>query len=405
MSGLRLKSIAVLFVLGSVLIAGCDGYTSGNKNKDIYPYSNDVVSIPEIEDRKLYCLEHNYPEHDFVCNDGCYYDESGREVLFAETVFEDTETHYEVNDYYISSYLKEQNYLAKTKKIVSKYGFELANYPDEDYRYHRPYWDLAEHDYEDNDLEQITDMSYELLNACKTPLYRAPERTETSKREVNIISNASVSGIQLLLNTKGRGCFVNLSFNLRDKSREELMNIIRAQIEYGRNWSIGGSTEDPHDYGWPFFKEYSGKSMSIDDNTFLIPEYMNEVNKGFYQIHFGDANSIRVNKISMEYSVTSVDDRDEIERAFYSLKAYWRLYLLGDKGAYMNSSRDDLGPLKDNKKPTFPSCWFRIYKPDGSVIYVTYFLKDKEYIEVELTMEDYSFEYVEAYDQIRYTFE
>ena len=404
MSRFRLNTIVASVVLLSVLIAGCDGY-SGHKNKDIYPYSNDVVTIPEIEDRNLYCLEHNYPEHDFVCNDGRYYDETGREVLFSGTVFEDTDTHYEVNDYYISSYLKEQNYLATSKQIVRKYGFELANYPDDDYRYHRPYWDLAHHDYEDNDLQMITDMSYELLNSCKTPLYRAPERTKPTKREINILSNASVSGIQLSLNTDGRGCFVNLSFNLRDKSKDELMDIIKAQIEYGRNWHIGGSTQDPHDYAWPFFKEYSGTSISIGNNSFLIPENMNKNERGQYKFDSSDKNYIKVDKYSMDYVVTSVDDRDEIEKAFYSFKAYWRLYLIGDKGAYMNSSREDLGPLSEDFKATYPACWFRIYEPDGSVIYVTYFLKDKEYIQVELSMSDYSLEYAEAYDQIRYSFE
>ena len=385
-TNVRKKLISVV-LLSSVLLTGCD----------LAPSRKDIVSIPQIADRRLYCLEHNYPENVFSCNDGRYYDEAGREVQFSDTVFEDTDIHFEVNDMYFVSFLKEQDYLDKSREIVEKYGCSLADYSDDEYRFHRDMWELGEIDYKTTDIDKLTDMAYELLTAAKVPLYRAPQIQENEKDEIMIVSHSNVTGIRMPVKVSfddGEIAYVTenieLSFNLGRKSRDELRKIIAAYIEHAKTASQGRSvSRADKTITWKSLMDYEGSAVNIGNNSFIIPSEMTESSDGSYKFDGSDSCCITVRQGKGSYD---------------SVKADLKRYLDANEGSYMQSGREDLGKYDSRFYAQLPSNWFRICDKDGTETFVTYFWTDGEYVEVKLMMKDYDLRYDEAYQQIRYSF-
>ena len=390
---IRKRSISSIILL-SVLVTGCN-YTPGK---------TDVVSIPQIADRRLYCLEHNYPENDFSCKDGRYYDETGREVLFSDTVFEDTDTHFEVNDYYFVSFLKEQDYLEKSREIVERYGCRLADYTDDGYRFHRPLWELSEIDCNSTDIDKLTDMAYELLTAVKVPYYRAPQVQENEKQEIKIVSWGNVTGINMPVKVsfdEGEITYVTesieLGFNLGRKSRDELKKIITAHIDHAKTASQGRSvSRGDKTISWMSLMDYDGTSVSTGNNSFMIPSGMKLGDDGAYRFDSSDSCSITVEKVK--------DDNDSPDKSYEAVKAEWKKHIEANNGSYMQSGREDLGAYDAKFYAECPSHWFRIYEQDGTEILTTYIWLDGEYVAVKLTMKDFDPRYEEAYQQIRYSF-
>lgn len=197
-----------ILIIGSLM--GCGRFSDKKSNP---------LKGKNTDERIIMCLEETYPEHQFNVIEsfdkkrgiGVFSDENGIEFDVRDIIY-DNRFHFGCRDEYLSTILKQENFIEKVEEIVTKYNQKLTY--DNTYISVDIIWD------ENNQISDtdIAKMFSEILNSVDVPQIIHHKNREFSTGKVNYYTLPAWGVIQCYYQREGIG--VGTQFYFENKTED-----------------------------------------------------------------------------------------------------------------------------------------------------------------------------------------